>query len=260
MYNWLAGMAGINAFSDGVDWDGHLEVMWEAYRAAVLPIDRARLRALIAAIEWNRGERVDEMVDDVAAAIGESTDRDDRFIVHMVSSNAAMATGNGGRAFREAIAAADLQNQSPEVALAAALTAAVASRDPELVRDAADRVARLPRSGALAQAQLREAEGALAAAEGRGDDALAAFGDARRILLNLGVRWDAAMVVLKATTLMPDEPSVRAWAAEARPLMVELRATVILDMLDAALAAGQDSAATSSTPVSDPLPVSTERN
>ena len=258
MYNWLAGMAGINAFSDGVDWDGHLEVMWEAYRAAVLPIDRARLRALIAAIEWNRGERVDEMVGDIAATIGESTDRDDRFIVHMVSSNAAMATGDGGRAFREAIAAADLQNQSPEVALAAALTAAVASRDPELVRDAADRVARLPRSGALAQAQLREAEGALAAVEGRGNDALAAFGDARRILLNLGVRWDAAMVVLRQRP-HARRSVIRASAAEARPLWSSSRDRDPR-LLDAALAAGQDSAATSSTRVSDPLPVSTERN
>ena len=259
MYNWLAGMAGINAFSDGTDWDGHLEIMWEAYRAAALPIDRARLRALIAAIEWNRGDRIDEMVDDLTAVIGGSSDRDDRFIVHMVNSHAAMATGDAGRASREAIAAADLQTQAPEVALAAAMTAAVASRDADLVREAADRVSKLPRSGALAQSQRWEADGALATVEGRRDDALAAFGNARRTLLDLGVRWDAAMVVLKAATLMPDEPSVRAWAAEARPLMVELRATVILDMLDAALAAGEDSAAASSAPVADPLPVSTER-
>ena len=260
MYNWLAGMAGINAFSDGIDWDAHLEIMWEAYRAAVLPIDRARLRALIAAIEWNRGERLDEMVGDITSIIGESTDRDDRFMVHLVTSNAAMARGDARGAFREAIAAVDLQNQSPEVPMAAALTAAIVSRDPELVRDVADRVAKMPHSGALARAQQREAEGALAAIEGRRDDALAAFGDARRTLLDLGVRWDAALVVLDAITLMPDEPQVRAWAAEARPLMVELRASVILDMLDAALAEGDRSAAASGALTPDPSTVAPERS
>ena len=46
------------------------------------------------------------------------------------------------------------------------------------------------------------------------------------------------MYVVLAATLLPDEPEVRAWAEEVRPLLVELRAAPWITFLDEALARG----------------------
>jgi len=57
------------------------------------------------------------------------------------------------------------------------------------------------------------------------------------IELRFEQRFEAAIVAVNAAPLLADQPEVRAWAEESRPLLVDLGARPWLEMLDAALAA-----------------------
>jgi len=87
-------------------------------------------------------------------------------------------------------------------------------------------------------AWLAHSEAAVAALDGRPEEAAAAFSDAITRLRSLGQMFAAAATgAIDAAVVLPGDPKVRALAEEARPLLVELRARPYLDKLDEALAA-----------------------
>jgi hypothetical protein len=249
MYNWTAGQAGIASLSLGREWDRHLPVMWEAYESATMPGDRLRLRVLIGALECERGVRVDELRADITEIIGDSDDPEMRFAYQVGMANALDVGGEPGAAAREAMLALDPPPQSPEVALQYALRAAAAAHDGDVVRAAADGLARTPGTGAWSESARAEARGAVAAIEERRSEALAAFAEARSIALRLDIPYEAALVALTAAHLLPDHPDVRRWAAEARTLFVDLGAEPRIAALDAALARSEAPATPISTEV-----------
>jgi hypothetical protein len=93
-------------------------------------------------------------------------------------------------------------------------------------------------TGAWATAQRLNATAMLAAVDGRPHEAIADMREARSIFKHIGVDFDDATYVVLTVSLLPDEPEVRAWAEEVRPLLVELRAAPWLGFLDAAMARG----------------------
>ncbi len=76
----------------------------------------------------------------------------------------------------------------------------------------------------------------MAALEGRRDDAATSYAAATGRLRELGQMFTAALVSVDAAVLLPEDPRTRALAAEARPLLEELRAAPYLAKLDEALA------------------------
>ena len=124
------------------------------------------------------------------------------------------------------------------------MQAAVLSKDPALIRDTARVAAELLLSGSWTTAQRLNASAMLAAVDGRPQDATADMRAARAILTRIGVAFDDATYVVLTATLLPDEPEVRAWAEEVRPLLVDLRAAPWLRFLDEALASGTATATT----------------
>ena len=80
----------------------------------------------------------------------------------------------------------------------------------------------------------------MAALEGRTADAIAAFRQARQIYVDHEQLFAAAQLAVDAAILLPAETEVRSWAAEARPLLVELRAQPYLERLDEALASAPE--------------------
>ena len=236
MFNWLAGTAAVGLYLEGRDWDAHAAIMQEALESATLRPDRLRLRVLQSLHQTARGERLDELPSEVADLVGDSTEPDDMLAVHMATGSTALVAGDLETAFAAALRAAQLPVQNPEVPLGLALTAAIWSRSLERTRDIAARVAELPLTGAYGQAWRLHAAAAVAALEGRTAEALAGFREARARLLALEQRFDVATWVVEAAILLPAEQEVRAWAAEARPLLEELRARPYLDKLDEVLA------------------------
>ena len=125
--------------------------------------------------------------------------------------------------------------QNPEVPAAFALRVAMAGRDPEHIRDAQALHTSLPGSGALSVATRRLSEAALAAVEGRTDEARAGMVQAHAELERLGLQLDAAVAAVGAVGLLPDDPEIRRMAAAARPVLERLGARPLLAQLDAAL-------------------------
>ena len=189
--------------------------------------------------ETARGERLEEFRSEVTELVGDRTETDDLFSLHMANGDTALVAGDLEKAFASAMEAAALQSQNPEVPLALALRVSIWTHDLHSARQVAARIADIPLSGAYGQASRIWASAAVAALEGRKADALAGFRDARARLQALQQSFDAALSVVDATVLLPDEPEVQGWAAEARILLEELRAKPYLAKLDEALASVQ---------------------
>ena len=102
-------------------------------------------------------------------------------------------------------------------------------------------------SGAWTTAQRLMGKAMLAAVDGRPQEAIAEMRESRALLKRLGVDFDDSNYVVMIAALLPDEPEVRAWADEVRPLLVELGAAPWLRWLDEALARGTG-AATATSP------------
>jgi hypothetical protein len=236
MYNRIAGLAAVSSLSMGLDLDEHIDVLNEALETATLPVDRARLRILRGVIEVTRGVNVQALSDDITEILGDSTDHERLFMIHMARSHTAQISGDLQTAFAEAMAAWELQPQNPEIPLSLALTTAIWAQNADQVRLAASRIDGLKGTGELIHAMRLWAEGAVAAVEGRRSEALAAFGESRAISLRLEQDFDAATLVVNAAQVMGDEPEVRSWAMEARPLLEAMGAKPWLERLDKALA------------------------
>ncbi|MDQ2688948.1 MAG: hypothetical protein M3Y29_01560, partial [Chloroflexota bacterium] len=243
MYNWVAGLTAIQTLFVAGDIDEQIATLNEAFDATTLSTDRLRLRMIRGVLETARGVHLQELRDDIAALVGDSSDPEHRFHLHMARGATAMVSGDEDTAFREAMAALDLQPQTPEVPLGMALRSAIWARDVDRVREVTTRIRALPSSGVLDRNFVLGAEAALAALEGRTADALAAFGEARATELRLGQHYEAALVVVNAAQLLGDLPEVRAWAEEARAVLTALGARPWLDELDAAVAPAPEAAA-----------------
>lgn len=89
--------------------------------------------------------------------------------------------------------------------------------------------------GAWAANSLRNADAALAALEGRVDDARTAYRQLVKEWRATGCRWDHALTLLEWARLLPPDDETRAARAEAEQLLAEMGATAFLHKLDAAL-------------------------
>ena len=241
MYSWTLATGGTGLYSEGRDWDAHMAQMREALEDATLPHDRLRLRILLSLFETARGEHVDELVAEITDLVGDSTEPDDLFSLYMARGNVALVTGSPDDAYRNALLAAEMMSQNPEVPLGLAVRAAIWSRDLDRARHAAGLRADVP-AGALGEAEIVHAQAAVAALEGHPAEAIAGFHDARGRLERLEQMFEAACYVVDAAVLLPGEPDVRAWAAEVRPLLEQVRARPFLDRLDEALASAPEAA------------------
>jgi phage shock protein A len=149
---------------------------------------------------------------------------------------AAFLEGDAARAVELARSLFLLESQSPEIPAQLMLRAALSSRDPELIREAATDMLSLPPGGAWRRAQLMEARAALAYVDGRTDEAELGFAAVERALAELGVRYEAAEAAVCALEVLPHSTALRTAAAAHRPMLESLRARPLLDRLDAMLA------------------------
>ena len=94
-------------------------------------------------------------------------------------------------------------------------------------------------AGRATMADIALIRAGIAARQGRVDDALAEYRTALPIYRDLELRFDIALTGLDMAALLgPDVPGVRAMAAEARAIFVELGAQPVIARLDRLIAAG----------------------
>ena len=90
-----------------------------------------------------------------------------------------------------------------------------------------------PSPGGAADADVAALRAGIAARQGQIDDAVAGYRAALAVYRDMGLRFDLAMAGLDMAALIgPDVPAVRAAAAEARAILVELGARPVIARLD----------------------------
>jgi hypothetical protein len=108
-------------------------------------------------------------------------------------------------------------------------------------RSTAERVLAMiePSIGGSGDGDLAALRAGLAALDGRVDDAIAGYRTALTVYRDMGLRFDVAITGLDMAALLgPGEPTVRAAAAEAHEILVELGATPVVERLDRLMADG----------------------
>jgi class 3 adenylate cyclase/tetratricopeptide (TPR) repeat protein len=100
-----------------------------------------------------------------------------------------------------------------------------------------------------------------AAREGRRDEALQRFAEARSRWRELGVVLDDALIAMDMLmTLGPDEPAVAVAVAEARAIFTRLQARPFLDLIDRLAPAAESARARSAAPASGIAPSGVEQS
>jgi tetratricopeptide (TPR) repeat protein len=236
LYYFQLGQVAIYQTAQGVNWDENVAALREALETATLRNDRLRLRLFLGLIESARGERTDEFLGDIEELTRNQPGVEERFTVYLTRAEHALRAHDYAAAYRWAIEASDLNYQSPEVPAEIALRAAMRARDADGILRSAALSADLQGSGVLTELHRGQAAGAVAAIEGRFDDAAASFTSVQSGLAAIEQRYLAALMAIDALTLAPHIPALRAHAEAARPLLEGLRATADLEDLDRAIA------------------------
>ena len=236
MYVWVAGTVAQDLFRMGRDWDAHIPVLQDALETATLRHDRLRMREHIAWFEVTRGEKLDTIGAELRAIVGDSDVPDDIRPVAALEATAASMMGRHEEAYQHVLRVLEVQTQAPHAGFALGLQIAIWGGMPARIAEMARRMLELPATEPLIRAGAAHARAALAAVEGRRTDAVAAIADAHALLTAVGARYMVARLAVEAAILLPDEPFVRELAAEARPILEELRARPDLERLDEALA------------------------
>ena len=227
-------------------WEEATDEILEAYEAAALVSDRIRLGVHVVLGDLLRGERMAERVEELRAVVGDRQGFEFQFPLLMTEANAAYQAGRFREAYDTSLEALELHGPNPELPASMGFRAAIASRDPELIRAAAARVSELSLTGPFMTATRHTVEGALAAIEGRTAEAASSFAAAYDMQLAMGLRYEAALVAVDAATLVPGHPDLRPRFAQARALLEHLGARPALERLDAATpetSAGRSAAA-----------------
>jgi hypothetical protein len=164
--------------------------------------------------------------------------------VEIARGMAFLAGANPAAAVDHLMLATDLLEEMRNFALPFAAHAAVWAGDPDRLRRVRDRLANAASGTPVMVSETAGADAALAAADGRIDDATAGFVDVLRRWDELEAHFLRAMVALDfVITVGPREPRARAAGEEARAVFERLRAAPLLARLDAALQAEPPAAA-----------------
>jgi len=237
MAEWIALAAIAASWQAGEDWDAGLAIAEEALAAARSPVDEAAVLGIRSIILVARGESTDadaERLDAIASASGNTMTIAAAASLH---GDRAFWRGEYHVAFDEMVRAADTEHALTAIYLDDAMRPALWGGDPPAARATADRLDADPGAGAALQTANRiAARAGIAALEGRREDALAGYRDARGRYRDLRLGFKLACVSLDMVVLLGlDDPEVRSAADEARTTFERLGARPYLDRLEAAV-------------------------
>ena len=220
------------------EWDRAVAVLAEALADDPAPEDRIMLLSNAALVPAFRGDDVEDVLAEIAALIGTSTDLSPR----RQHAGSPRGRGSGGGAARRrdgrvpegrrARARASMGRISRMFAAHAALWGGdIAEASVELEAIVASGF-RAP----TVEARRSTISAGLAAAEGRQADALALYRDAMRRWRDLGLVFDEALAGIDMVTLLDtDVPEVRAVADSTRAILERLGARPLIARLETAL-------------------------
>jgi class 3 adenylate cyclase/tetratricopeptide (TPR) repeat protein len=213
------------------DWDfmlEELEAQQQGDHGLALLIDsgRAPLIALRGELDDASAQAILERLDAFDDADVSSTAMDIRAILALTSGDAA-----GAAAWW--IRTADVSQLNAQYALPRAGFASILAGDEATAQTCLDRLVALGARGRAIEADMTAIRAGLAALAGDREVALTGYRTARAAFHDLGVPWDEALTAMSAaSTLGADTAEVAGWLADARKIMVGLKAQPLVEMID----------------------------
>ncbi len=219
MFFWLAGTLAGALYEEGRDWDAHEVLMREAFESATLRGDRARLLTLGTLYATARGEDLDERPQRIRDVVGETTDPDELFMIVMVPRASARSSWANGRPPTQMVSRQP--SSCPRTPRSGSSSPCVRRSGPATSSERARlqaRVAALAATGPLTEALRLQAEAARGGTRGATRRRRGRLCAAIARLRELEQMFTAAVVSVDAAVLLPEEPQIRAFAIEARPI------------------------------------------
>jgi tetratricopeptide (TPR) repeat protein len=238
---WAEGEARTYCYIIGDGWDealpeGATDDGAATGRDTESPFDAIRWLATSGFYLAARGESTDAILADLEVLSTKVSDPYALSSIRILRSDRAFHAGDYGLACDEAVRAAEDESLAPEY-LGLAMRPALWGGDLARARRVADLLDADPSTALGVAADRIAARAGIAALEGRVDDAIAGYRDARARLRAIGSDFEVARISLDFVLLVgADHPAVRDAAAEARVIFERVRARPYLDRLDAAMA------------------------
>ncbi|MBA2439299.1 MAG: AAA family ATPase, partial [Thermoleophilaceae bacterium] len=214
-YQYLLGNAVELAIRIG-EWDWAATTLAEA----LVPGEETRNQtadwrdAQLRGLRGERGVKVDDVLDRIASALGDVTEAQVLMSIHEGRGELALARGEIEDGYRLSMAAFRAHIAPDSGALPRAARAAAWLGDLVALRETRQLIDPFP--GRLPAAWRREVDAAIAALEGRREEATSLFLEALDRLRDLGVMYERAVVAVTAVKLLgPDIPELHAAVEEA---------------------------------------------
>jgi class 3 adenylate cyclase/predicted ATPase len=237
MANWLMGSVLILAFTSGVDWDGVLADGEEALAAVTDPGDEQRILTFISLIRVSRGDPIDVAIERLESLLGTTSDASDTQMLRILRSMRLLLAGDSDRAYEEAMGGVDLFSAFEQPSLRTAARAALWVGDLDRARAVAARYETVTSTDTDTKLSRASLQAAIAALEGRPNEAITIQRDVLRQWLDRGDDFEAALHSLSIVLLVgTSEPAARALAEETRAILARTGARPYLAKLDEALA------------------------
>ncbi|HEY8845335.1 MAG TPA: hypothetical protein VIM24_01650, partial [Candidatus Limnocylindrales bacterium] len=214
------------------DWDWAAATLDEAEAAGLMPQDTVpRLRhAQLAGLRGARGAQVDDLLDAIAANLGDVTEIQAHSVVQEVGGELALARGEIEEGYRLSIGAFRLNPAPDSAALLRAGRAAGWLGDLVALREARQLIDGVP--GRVPAAWRLEMDAAIAALEGRRAEAISLFRDALHGLRELGLDYERAIAAVNSMKMVgPNVAELRDAVDEAEATFRRLGATPMLARL-----------------------------
>jgi len=237
MFNWLVGTCAMYSGSIGKAWDRAIDLTDETLASSPNDYDRARALLTRSLLKARRGEDLDQLVAQCAAAAQGIHDGQITGGLDYVRAEVAIVQGRPAEAHTASVRALDDWKDAAPFVLQRALHAAAISRrlpDAQEVKRILDAY---PSGAPTAVAARTWAAAIVDGIEGRQQESVRGLRSAFETFRAIGLGFDAATVVLSALRLWPGEAEVASWAPQARAILEGVGARPYLEMLDEALAA-----------------------
>jgi tetratricopeptide (TPR) repeat protein len=236
---WLVSLVGNGA--EAAHWTG--EWPWALQEAELIlaaDLDRSDrgflLTAIVPILAW-MGRSVTSELAEIAGLLAGMDDPDTLSTVHAARSHAAFAAGDLGTARRESLARGRLSPINASLAYALAARAALWSGDHESLRADLAALRETGARGIALQLTTVALDAAIAAVEGRHDEAMGMYRTALRGWRDASLPVPEAMTAIDmAVTLGLDRPEVRDALNAGRMILADLGARPFVERIDALLA------------------------
>lgn len=237
---WSSVALRFQAYFRAEDWDEALRAWADPFATdePASALDEIRDLATRAYFLIARGDPTDDVLRRMEELSGAVSDAFAASAVLYLRSERALVAGDFATAVGLALQASDTDDQIGFIYAVLAMRPALWMRDLERARAVAARVEADPYRGPASTAHRLAARAGLAALEGRAEEAVELYREARARMIDNGDAFNAALTGLDMITMVgPDLPAAREAAAEARVTFERVGARPYLAFLDASMSA-----------------------